>query len=615
MLVALVATHATCRPAFCDDLAELPPGAYEIVPQTDERGAKSDIDAIDLRDIGPEQAKAFGSRITTRHYGYNGPRNILTFATDFATPALLILQVRAASAGGADLLITIGDAAYLQQWREGGGTIVVGKPYGVAIPPGQQQTRVEAVAGTVVVDRYVVLPDAGAARDWPVNLIEPYSSEMGTADGYRGIWYYNQPSKDQYVYKYSGGLGTYTAKHIPLAVYSPEANKTFFVYGGSEEDHRRLLIMASYYDHETGRVPRPTILCDKRTGDAHDNPVISIDDAGYIWVFASSHGTARPSFIYKSAEPYSTARFDLIKVTNFSYPQVHHIPGKGFLFLQTIYNGGRRLYSQTSSDGARWTEPVEYAGIHQGHYQVTGRCDDRVASAFNYHPQDKGLNWRTNLYYIETADMGQTWTTVTGEPVEAPLRQVQCPALVHDFQAQGLNVYMKDINFDAQGNPIILVVTSKGYASGPPNDPRTWTTVHWNGEAWQITKAFSSDNNYDMGSLYIEDDGTWCIIGPTEHGPQAYNPGGEVAMWRSADQGDSWLKVRQLTYNSPYNHTYVRRSVNAHPEFYAFWADGHGREPSESRLYFCDKSGERVFRLPTTMDAEFARPVPVFRQH
>ena len=26
------------------------------------------------------------------------------------------------------------------------------------------------------------------------------------ADGYRGIWYMNQPSGDEYVYNYSGGL-------------------------------------------------------------------------------------------------------------------------------------------------------------------------------------------------------------------------------------------------------------------------------------------------------------------------------------------------------------------------------------------------------------------------
>jgi len=70
------------------------------------------------------------------------------------------------------------------------------------------------------------------------------------ADGYRGIWftlgqYYGkgedgQPygprsSKPVFPYgdKYSGGLGTYTAKHNPLAIYCEEVQKTFFVYGGT----------------------------------------------------------------------------------------------------------------------------------------------------------------------------------------------------------------------------------------------------------------------------------------------------------------------------------------------------------------------------------------------
>ena len=50
--------------------------------------------------------------------------------------------------------------------------------------------------------------------------------------GYRGIWYYNQPSGDEYVYKYSGGLGTYCAKHRPFAIYRPQVDKTFFCIRG-----------------------------------------------------------------------------------------------------------------------------------------------------------------------------------------------------------------------------------------------------------------------------------------------------------------------------------------------------------------------------------------------
>ena len=48
------------------------------------------------------------------------------------------------------------------------------------------------------------------------------------SNGYHGIWYYNGLTGDEYVYKYSGGLGTYCAKHIPLAYYAPAAGKTFF---------------------------------------------------------------------------------------------------------------------------------------------------------------------------------------------------------------------------------------------------------------------------------------------------------------------------------------------------------------------------------------------------
>ena len=46
-------------------------------------------------------------------------------------------------------------------------------------------------------------------------------------DGYRGIWHADLESDDEYRYiYYSGGLGTSTAKHIPLAYYAEDADKT-----------------------------------------------------------------------------------------------------------------------------------------------------------------------------------------------------------------------------------------------------------------------------------------------------------------------------------------------------------------------------------------------------
>ncbi len=61
--------------------------------------------------------------------------------------------------------------------------------------------------------------------------------------GYRGIWF-TLGQFTEYGDKYSGGLGTYTANHVPVAVYAPKAEKTFFVYGGARKGTRHLLIMA-----------------------------------------------------------------------------------------------------------------------------------------------------------------------------------------------------------------------------------------------------------------------------------------------------------------------------------------------------------------------------------
>jgi len=470
-----------------------------------------------------------------------------------------------------------------------------------------------------------VLAFASAAAKSP-ELVAPSSSprttggKLKTDEGYRGIWYYNQPVKSEYKFKYSGGFATYPYQHTPIAIYRKEVDKTFFVYGGttarSPKDKQVLLHMVSYYDHKTDQVPRPRILLNKHTDDAHDNPTLQIDDRGYLWIFSSAHGTGRPAYIHRSAKPYSIDEFEFVQKTNFSYTQPWHVPGEAFLFLHTRYGGGkplginaaRCLFWMTSADGFKWSEPQMMAGIQMGDYQISWRSGKRVATAFDFHPSPIGLNARANVYYLETVDLGRTWRNVRGEPVRLPLTEPENPALAYNSRAEKLLVYLKDADFDREGHPVILFSTSKGFEPGPENGPRLWQTIRWTGEEWVRRPFTVSDNNYDHGSLYLEPDGLWRVIGPTETGPQAYNPGGEVAMWTSSDEGQTWRRVKQLTRASRFNHTFVRRPVDAHQEFYAFWADGHGREPSESYLYFTNQRGDHVWRLPAKMNSDFAKP-------
>ena len=265
----IIIALAICAATAPEGVTAMPDAAFRIVPAIDRPGARNEIDLIDLRGLEPADAADLGAGLSTRFYGPLGPRNVLRIRTDFDADGLLVLQVRAASAGGAYLAVRSGDSWYLQAWQ-GKETIEVGERYAVPIAAGEQEIVVKAPVGTVVIDEYLVLPDAQMPLDPAPTTIDAVPEDLGAADGYRGIWYYNQESGDEYVYKYSGGLGTYCAKHIPFAVYSPEANRTFFVYGGTSEGRHNLLAMASYYDHATGEIPRPTLVCDKHTSDAHD---------------------------------------------------------------------------------------------------------------------------------------------------------------------------------------------------------------------------------------------------------------------------------------------------------------------------------------------------------
>lgn len=427
-----------------------------------------------------------------------------------------------------------------------------------------------------------------------------------TDDGYRGIWF-TLGQFSEHGDKYSGGLGTYTANHVPMAMYSAEANKTFFVYGGAKDGERHLLCMASYYDHERDVVPRPTIVHDKQgVDDPHDNPSLCIDQQGHVWVFVSGRGRSRPGFIYRSAEPYSVNQFELISEREFTYPQPRWIEGEGFLHLFTKYTKGRELYWSTSPDGRGWSTDQKFAGLG-GSYQTSHQIDRRVITAFNMHP-DGNVDRRTSLYFLQTDDRGDTWRNAQNDRVEVPLVEKVNAALVRDYQQEDRLVYIHDLDLDRQGHPVILYTTSAHHQPGPEGDPRWWTVARYDGEEWSYTNVTRANHNYSTGALYIEPSGTRRIIGPTELGPQPVGSGGEIGLWISQDEGESWRKERDVTESSEFNHNYVRRPMHAHPDFYAFWADGNPNRLSPSHLYFADRDGKHVRRLPYDMDEGFATP-------
>lgn len=476
------------------------------------------------------------------------------------------------------------------------------------------------------------------------------------AAGFQGIWYEIAGGGGDYANKYGGGLATYPQQIAPMAIYSPEVDRTYFTFSldinlGSG---RNIGHAISYYDHQTGLVARPQIWLDKGTGDAHDAPVIALDDEGYIYMFSNTHGESRQSWIRKSASPHSIDSYnDLLSPTSpadmavfgnpadnpgmsgnprFSYSSAWYVPNateeEKFLLLHTRYISGHRdLFTTTSVDGDTWTERKGLSQIESGQYQTSWIKPDgmTVGTIFNVHPASGGSDARTDLYYLETSDQAQTWQTVDGltlvdnrggnnNPLMSrPDQPIHGAAQVYDA-APGERVYMKGINYDAAGNPVIMFLTSPSHVPGDLGEPgpdRFLKTARWTGSEWAIKDFMPTDHNYDFGAFHIEQDGTWRVIAPFIDGPQQYGTGGEIGMWTSTDQGDSWVLEKQLTSGSYYNHTYVQRPLHAHEDFYGFWADGDAFEPSSVHFYFTNKQGD-VFHLPYDTTSDFVTPEPYF---
>ena len=123
----------------------------------------------------------------------------------------------------------------------------------------------------------------------------------------------------------------------------------------------------------------------------------------------------RPGFIYRSAAAVQHRRVRTGRRAGDHLPAAALDRGQGFLHLFTKYTKGRELYWSTSPDGRTWTPDQKFAGMG-GHYQTSHQRGQRVITAFNMHPGGN-VDKRTNLYFLQTDDLGRTWRNAHGEAV------------------------------------------------------------------------------------------------------------------------------------------------------------------------------------------------------
>ncbi len=319
----------------------------------------------------------------------------------------------------------------------------------------------------------------------------------------------NTGTEDEFV-KYSGPMGTYTAKHIPIAVRGNDVD--YFTFS---KNHKKVLeIMVG---DSNGNLVKITEKTD--TIDPHDNAVINYWD-GYIWVVVSGRSTVREAIAYRSKNRDDISEFIEIDRGEWTYPQLwQHV------MIYSKYNNWRReLHAKN-----RFCDNKLVEG---GHYAVSYDDGEWVHMAYNWHPEGK-VDDRTGVYYMKSRD-GCNWFDVNDNELTLPLSEFDTSTLLHETN----RLYLKDLTVKDGEVNILAVESDLAFPYGGTRKLYRFTPTE---------KNFITDvgHNYNTGGFI---DG--YIVTPT-FGKTGF-AGGDLSIF-------DWYGNELNTGNYKYLYNYVRK--------------------------------------------------------
>jgi hypothetical protein len=234
--------------------------------------------------------------------------------------------------------------------------------------------------------------------------------------------------------------------------------------------------------------------------DNHTTPAITADQEGHIRIAYGPHarGWNDGRFKYaRSLRPNDISEWEIpgSTIANFGYSGTYacltHMPqGQDMI----VYRGGdypfSTMFQHTRPEGgwspacALFSQAIEPQYTHYG--SITAMSADGtlyVGSHFynvgkNQNPVsgDRSCMRSYGAAIIKSADLGQTWTTVAGEPVTVPALYSETNAIppLH------ANVRIMGLALDDSQRPVALV-------GSPRLDIPELLLVQWDGSAWQTT--------------------------------------------------------------------------------------------------------------------------------
>lgn len=424
-----------------------------------------------------------------------------------------------------------------------------------------------------------------------------------------GVWYccgHQVNTLPGHEWVYSGPMATYCAWHRPMAVYAPQVDRTFFVYGNADNAPT-----ISFYDHVTQGFAYPVVLGSNPDGDAHRNPTLLLDEQGFLHVFYGAHG--HETHVLRSSTPYGISAWQTmpdLPDAKTTYPQPWQLlPGEMFVSYRQAPSWTTSSWRFTiSRDGGRsWSPPREL--INLGESAVYGVT---IAESGNY-PRRVHMVWsrlgggteaeiatkhlwarRYNIYYACSDDGGHTWRRSDGGMYDLPIT-LDSAERIYDCVQRG--VWLKDIQLDSAGRPHILFLDADAgtYES-------TWMVGRLTESGWQYSSFASGDHMYDDGGLAIISDDDMRVYAPTTN-VQPQEDGGEIEEWQSTDRGVTWHNTAHVTAGSEYSHNNVKIVYNherGRGDLRMFWSYGDSNYPPVAKDVFLHCYGEN-WRRPTRL--------------
>jgi len=366
----------------------------------------------------------------------------------------------------------------------------------------------------------------------PIKKVEPVviKDPVITTEFVRqsGIWDIPQLygiNKD--VPKYTA-VGTYTAKHIPLAYWSNETLYHVFTDNSDGDFH----VFAAKGNEEIVEVH--TI---ENWVDMHTNAIIYVDDDGYVFVHVASRGLShkfQSGKILKSQTPYELDFLCIDGCDNINfeaYPQVWltnwdtHV-GYTYYTKDADIHPTRNIRELWYRVGDKRVQLVK-----GGHYAVSYYDGETLYLAYNQLVDARPDN-RINLYLMKT-DNGVDWFTIDNKPLELPLAPHSDDTLIYESNGY---VYMKDIT---DGVKISFVESSD---FDPTKGERLIKEWH-NGEIKTINET---NHNYNSSSYF----GEYTIT--TQDGTAGYG-GGDMVLYSDG---------LEIFRDNTCNWNYVRKAIN-----------------------------------------------------